>query len=206
MNENIKNIVFDVGMVLINFCWEKHCRNLGFDETIIRAFETNMIYSEYWSRLDEGTLEESDAIKEFIKSMPRYQKEVELFWEQPENFVEEYDYATPMIAELKEKGYGVYLLSNYPLNMYKLHWPAFKFYSLVDGYVVSAVEKMKKPDPAIYELLCNRYHLKPQECLFIDDRQVNVDAAIQVGMEAVLFENYTALQEYFKEILPGSSL
>lgn len=202
MNKNIQNIVFDVGMVLIDFCWEKHCRNLGFDETIIRAFEKNMICSEYWDRLDEGTMEETDAIKEFIKNMPQYHKEVELFWEQPENFVEEYDYAAPMISALKEKGYGVYLLSNYPLNMYKLHWPVFRFYPLVDGYVVSAVEKLKKPDTAIYELLCNRYHLKPQECLFIDDRQANVDAATQVGMEAVLFQDYPTLQEYFQRALP----
>ena len=120
------------------------------------------------------------------------------FWEQPEYFVEEYDYAAPMISRLKNLGYHVYLLSNYPYNLYKIHWPSFEFYSLVDGYVVSAAEKLKKPNPAIYKLLCNRYQLKPKECLFIDDRQDNVEAAIQVGMKAVLFEGYESLKAYLE--------
>lgn len=58
MDTNIHNIVFDVGMVLIDFCWEKHCRRLGFDEAVIRAFDTGMINSRYWSMLDEGLIEE----------------------------------------------------------------------------------------------------------------------------------------------------
>lgn len=198
MDANIYNIVFDVGMVLIDFCWEKHCRRLGFDEAVIQAFDVNMIHSQYWSMLDEGLLEEEEAISQFLKCMPSYQKEIMKFWEQPEYFVEEYDYAAPMISRLKNLGYHVYLLSNYPYNLYKIHWPSFEFYSLVDGYVVSAAEKLKKPNPAIYKLLCNRYQLKPKECLFIDDRQDNVEAAIQVGMEAVLFEGYESLKAYLE--------
>lgn len=198
MDANTYNIVFDVGMVLIDFCWEKHCRRLGFDEAVIHAFDVNMIHSQYWSMLDEGLLEEEEAISQFLKCMPSYQKEIMKFWEQPEYFVEEYDYAAPMISKLKNLGYHVYLLSNYPYNLYKIHWPSFEFYSMVDGYVVSAAEKLKKPNQAIYKLLCNRYQLKPKECLFIDDRQDNVEAAMQVGMKAVLFEGYESLKAYLE--------
>lgn len=198
MDANIYNIVFDVGMVLIDFCWEKHCRRLGFDEAVIHAFDVNMIHSQYWSMLDEGLLEEEEAISQFLKCMPSYQKEIMKFWEQPEYFVEEYDYAAPMISRLKNLGYHVYLLSNYPYNLYKIHWPSFEFYSMVDGYVVSAAEKLRKPNLAIYKLLCNRYQLKPKECLFIDDRPDNVEAAMQVGMKAVLFEGYESLKAYLE--------
>lgn len=198
MDANIYNIVFDVGMVLIDFCWEKHCRRLGFDEAVIHAFDVNMIHSQHWSMLDEGLLEEEEAISQFLKCMPSYQKEIMKFWEQPEYFVEEYDYAAPMISRLKNLGYHVYLLSNYPYNLYKIHWPSFEFYSMVDGYVVSAAEKLRKPNPAIYKLLCNRYQLKPKECLFIDDRPDNVEAAMQVGMKAVLFEGYESLKAYLE--------
>lgn len=198
MDQKIKNIVFDVGMVLINFCWEKHCRNLGFDEDIIQAFGINMISSECWDMMDEGTIKEEDAIKEFIRTMTEYEDQIKEFWRHPEGLVEEYPYAAPMISELHKRGYKVYLLSNYPLNMYRIHWPTFTFYSMVDGYVVSAVERMKKPDPAIYRLLCKRYDLKPEECLFVDDRQVNVDAAMAVGMQSVLFEDYEHLAKYLE--------
>lgn len=198
MDSSIHNIIFDVGMVLVDFNWEKYCRRLGFDEAVIRAFDTGMVNSRYWSMLDEGLIEEEEAISQFLKDMPSYRKEIMKFWEEPEHLVEEYDYAAPMISSLKDLGYHVYLLSNYPYNLYKLHWPSFKFYSMVDGYVVSAAVKLKKPNPAIYKLLCNRYQLKPEECLFIDDRQDNVEAAIQIGMKAVLFEGYEPLKEYLK--------
>ncbi len=197
MDKSICNIVFDVGMVLIDFCWDKHCRNLGFSEKIIQAFDANMIHSEIWTKLDEGTIETADAIQEFVRRMPQYEAEVNRFWESPECFVEEYEYAAPLIRTLKEQGYHVYLLSNYPYDMYKVHWPAFSFYSLVDGYVVSAVEKLIKPDQAIFRLLCERYQLKPQECLFLDDRRENVEAAICAGMQGVTFTGYQTLKNLF---------
>ncbi|MCM1181016.1 MAG: HAD family phosphatase [Clostridium sp.] len=195
MKEGIKNVVFDVGMVLIDFCWEKHCRNLGFDDGVIAAFDVNMIRSGYWDMLDEGSITTQDAIDKFMEAMPEYKRELELFWASQEGFVEEYAYSAPLVRELKAKGYKVYLLSNYPLDMYRLHWPSFEFYKLVDGYVVSAPEKIKKPDPAIYHLLCERFGLKAEECMFIDDRQENVDTAVKVGMEAAVFTGYGKLRE-----------
>lgn len=195
MKDTIKNIIFDVGMVLIDFCWEKHCRSLGFSNEVIAAFDKKMIHSKYWDMLDEGSITTKEAIDKFIEAMPQYEKEIKLFWEKTEGFVQEYAYAAPLVKELQDEGYRVYLLSNYPLDMYKLHWPTFEFFKLVDGYVVSAPEKMKKPDKAIYELLCTRYALTASECIFIDDRQENVDAAIAVGMESVLFTGYDTLRE-----------
>lgn len=195
MKDTIKNIIFDVGMVLIDFCWEKHCRSLGFSNEVIAAFDKKMIHSKYWDMLDEGSITTKEAIDKFIEAIPQYEKEVKLFWKNPDGFVQEYAFAAPLVKELQDRGYRVYLLSNYPLDMYKLHWPNFEFFKLVDGYVVSAPEKMKKPDKAIYELLCARYGLTASECIFIDDRQENVDAAIAVGMESVLFTGYDTLRE-----------
>ena len=195
MDKIIKNIVFDVGNVLIDFCWKKTCDMLGFSAEIVDAFEKNMVLSDVWDQLDEGTILQEDAIQIFISRMPHYEKEIRLFWEHADSFVEEYDYAYQMIKELKDKGYNIFLLSNYPLEMYRLHWYTFRFFELVDGYIVSAVEKMRKPDEAIYHLLCDRYHLDATQCLFFDDRQVNVDAAIQAGMHGVLFEGEATVKE-----------
>lgn len=194
MEHKIKNVVFDVGNVLIDFCWEKHCRHLGYSEEIIKAFEKNMVNSDCWSRLDEGTMEEAEAIEEFVRRMPQYEAEIRKFWDTAEGFVEEYPYAAPMMDLLHKKGYRVYLLSNYPFHMYEIHWPTFAFFNKVDGYVVSAVERLKKPDPAIYHCLCDRYGLIPGECLFIDDRMENIEAARQVGMEGICFRSMEQLQ------------
>ncbi|MGN0495132.1 MAG: HAD family hydrolase [Lachnospiraceae bacterium] len=197
MGQTVSNVIFDVGNVLIDFCWEKTCEMLHFSQDIIDAFEKNMILTDVWDMLDEGTISLEHAILRFIEAMPQYEKEVRLFWEHADTFVEEYDYAFELIKELKEKGYKVYLLSNYPLDMYKLHWPAFRFFELVDGYIVSAVEKLRKPDIRIYKLLCERYGLEPSACVFFDDRQINVDAAIEVGMQGILFESDETVKQYF---------
>lgn len=197
MGQTVSNVIFDVGNVLIDFCWEKTCKMLHFSQDIIDAFEKNMILTDVWDMLDEGTISLEHAILRFIEAMPQYEKEVRLFWEHADTFVEEYDYAFELIKELKEKGYKVYLLSNYPLDMYKLHWPAFRFFELVDGYIVSAVEKLRKPDIRIYKLLCERYGLEPSACVFFDDRQINVDAAIEVGMQGILFESDETVKQYF---------
>lgn len=188
MKGDIRNVVFDVGNVLIDFCWRKTCELLCFDEETVKAFEKHMVLSSTWDMLDEGTISQEDAIQIFIGRMPQYEKQIRLFWEHADTFVEEYDYAAPLIASLKEKGYHVYLLSNYPLEMYKLHWKTFRFFEMVDGYVVSAVEKLRKPDVRIYKCLMERYNLEPETCIFFDDRQENVDAAIASGMQAVLFD------------------
>ncbi len=198
MDKKIKNIIFDVGMVLVDFCWDRYCRELGLSEDVISAFDANMIQSKYWGRLDEGTMSEEEAIERFKEAMPELSSEIDRFWAEPERFVEEFSYATPLIKELQSKGYHVYLLSNYPLHLYEIHWPKFKFFSIIDGYVVSAVEKLCKPNPAIYKLLCERYDLKPEECLFIDDRQINVDAAAGTGMSGLLFEGVDSV----KRIIP----
>lgn len=197
MEHRIKNIVFDVGMVLIDFCWEKACRSHGISEEAIACFDREMIHSIEWNRLDEGTMTEEEAIARFQERVPQYREELERFWSEPERFVEEYPYAAPMIRELKDKGFGVYLLSNYPEHMYQIHWPKFTFLPLVDGYVVSAPEKLAKPDPAIYRLLCDRFRLKPEECMFVDDREENVKAAEGLGMKGVLFRDKQQIDKIF---------
>lgn len=195
MEHKIKNVVFDVGNVLIDFCWERHCRRLGYTEDIIQSFGKQMVSSDCWDRMDEGTMEETEAIEEFVRRMPQYEAEIRKFWDTAEGFVEEYPYAAPMMDLLHKKGYKVYLLSNYPLHMYEIHWPTFAFFKKVDGHVVSAVERLKKPDPAIYHCLCDRYGLIPKECLFIDDRMENIEAARQVGMEGICFQSIEQLQK-----------
>lgn len=198
MEQTVKNVVFDVGNVLIDFCWEKTCEMLHFPKDVIKAFEKNMVLTDIWDRLDEGTILLEDAIHCFIQNMPRYEQEIYLFWQHADSFVEEYEYSYEMIKELKEKGYCVYLLSNYPLDMYQIHWHTFHFFELVDGYIVSAVEKMRKPDLRIYRLLCERYELDAKQCVFFDDRQENVDAAIQIGMQGRLFQTPKSVDEFFE--------
>jgi putative hydrolase of the HAD superfamily len=83
-------------------------------------------------------------------------------------------------------------LSNYPKSIFALHEEKgkFTFIDKIDGKVVSGYEGISKPDAGIYELLMDRYGLKADECVFIDDRPENIEVAKALGMEGIVFESY----------------
>ena len=104
---------------------------------------------------------------------------------------------------LKKKGYGVYGLSNWSAETFvpfvRDKYPVLK---LLDGYVVSGFEKVKKPDPRLYHILLDRYGLKADECLFIDDSPDNIAAGEALGIRGIVFSSPAELKERLAEVLP----
>ena len=191
----IKNFVFDVGDVLAAFRVKDYLRDLGFNEELVELLANGMVFTEFWHELDLGTKTQADGIRIFTEKYPQYKDEILKFWDNIEFIVKEYDYAPGLIQMLKDKGYGVYILSNYPIETAELHWPKFKFLPLTDGHIISAYEHITKPDEGIYRLLEERFGINLTECVFVDDRQINIDAANKLGMDAILFEGYDKLIE-----------
>ncbi|MBO6162346.1 MAG: HAD family phosphatase [Eubacterium sp.] len=195
----IQTVVFDVGDVLINFRYRDHMKDLGFSPEAVDFLSENMVLTEYWHEMDMGIRMEKDAVEHFTQLFPQYDREIRTFWAHTEGLVEEYPYSAPMIRRLRELGYGVYLLSNYPTETAARHWPTFTFLPETDGYIISGPEKMTKPDPRIYRLLESRFGVNLSSCLFIDDRTVNLDGAAAVGMHPLLFTGYPELVQELKE-------
>jgi len=193
MENSIKNVVFDVGDVLVSFRYRDHMRDLGFSGEAVDFLSENMILTNFWHEMDMGIRTEKDAVEHFTALYPQYKDEILRFWADTDGLVAEYPYAKPLISGIKASGRGVYVLSNYPEELSGRHWPKFRFLPEADGYIISALEKLAKPDPSIYKLLFSRFGLTPGECLFIDDRPSNVEAAKGVGMQAVLFTGPEAL-------------
>ncbi len=190
---SIKNIVFDVGGVLVDFCYMEYMRKLGFSEEMCREFEKDIIYSELWNDMDRGDLMLEEAGIKFKKRLREMYKpcddEVDLFIENIKDIVKEYPYSKGLLQSLKDAGYGVYILSNYPRDLADMHWKDFKFLPVADGYIISAYERIVKPDEKIYRLLTKKFGIDLTESVFIDDRQINIDAANALGMKGVLFKN-----------------
>ena len=184
----IKNVVFDVGMVLADFRWFDYMLDLGISPEHADFLGKNMVLTKYWDEMDLGIFDEEKGCEFFSGLFPEYRDDIEKFWKDPAEIVWEYDYAEGLIRDIKAAGYNVYLLSNYPPKMSAIHWPHFKFRKHTDGEVISGIEKVAKPDPAIFKLLCDRYFLNPSECLFIDDREKNVNAAMKLGMKGFVWE------------------
>ena len=197
----IKNMVFDVGDVLVHFRYRDYMADLGFPEEEIDFLAQNMVLTEFWNRLDMGIEDEEHAVKVFQEKYPQYSDDIALFWKNIEAIVREFDYAPELIKGLKDKGYKVYALSNYPDKLSDLHWKNFKFLKHVDGYLISAKEKMAKPDERFFRLLESRFGLDLKECMFVDDRMVNVEAAAALGMQTVHFTGEDTLE--FLSSLPA---
>jgi len=91
-----------------------------------------------------------------------------------------------VLSELKGEGYGIYLLSNASVSQH-LYWPGFAMSKLFDGKLISCDVKIVKPDPGIYRLFTERFRLKPEECLFVDDLPANVAGAVSCGWQGIVF-------------------
>ena len=190
-NNVIKNVIFDIGGVLVDFRYYAYMKELGFSEEVMKAIEKRIIINDIWNRLDLGIESEEDLYKEAMQSIPEYQEEAKLFFEKIVDIVEPYPYTVSWINSLKAKGYKIYLLSNYPESMYDIHEKAkYDFVKLVDGKVISGKVKMAKPDSRIYKYIFEKYNLNPAECIYIDDRKDNIEAGRKEGLHSIIFDNY----------------
>ena len=195
----IKNIIFDIGDVLVYFRYREYMRELGFSGELVEFFADNMVMTPYWHEMDLGAVDDARACDHFVTVFPQYEREIRLFWSGISGIIEEYDYANPLVSSLKEAGYKVYALSNYPDKLSDLHWPTFTFLPKLDGYIISAKEKLAKPDPAIYKLMLSRYKLTAEESIFADDRENNVEAACALGFCGIHFTGYKAFVNALRE-------
>lgn len=188
----IKNIVFDIGNVLVDFRWRELMEELHLSKEEQDRFEVSVFGSRWWETLDHGTLDEDEAVRHLREDNKEYLEAFDLVWENRDKLVRPYDYSVKWIQSLKEKGYQVYLLSNYPEKLFTLHTEvgSFPFLEFVDGKVVSGFVKMIKPNEDIYEYLLKQYDLKAEESVFIDDREDNVEGARHVGMQGIVFNSY----------------
>ena len=105
-----------------------------------------------------------------------------------------------ILRRLKEAGYGIYGLTNWSSETFPLVKDKYPIFGLLDGMVVSGEEHLLKPDAAIYKCLLERYSMRAEESLFVDDNADNVAGARNVGMEAVQFTSAEELERELKEV------
>ena len=199
----IKNIVLDIGMVLGHFCWEKVFTDIMnvTGEDFDRLAKVTVL-GPYWDEFDRGVLTDEEIAKKCIALSPSDEPLIREFYSHLGEIVEDFDYSYDWVKNLKAAGFGVYLLSNYGKTAFKKCRANgnLAFVDLVDGAFISYEYKMIKPDIEIYKTFLRTYDLNGEECLFIDDRPVNVQGSIDAGMGAFLFENYEDTVSYIESV------
>lgn len=195
----IKNIILDVGKVLIEWDPAAAMRELGFDEPTVSAVMAATAESPDWRESDRSILSPEEMLAKFISNAPAYEKEIRAFWENIHLPAKQYPYARPWIKSMKSHGYQVYILSNYAYWTYIHTQQTLSFLEDVDGAMFSFENHLLKPEPEIYQSLCERFGLKTDECIFLDDCPENAEGAKAVGMQAICFTSYEEAMKLLKK-------
>ena len=185
----IKNVIFDMGNVLLDFdpCTQLDaaCRSEKAKEILIKE----LYGGEEWIQRDLGNISVEELYNGVASRIPQeYYEDLKRCIDIWHSFMTPLDGAEEFLRKVKSNGYGVYILSNASEDFYTYFTRHFDL-DFFDGYVVSADIHIIKPDERIYRYLLEKYDLKAEECLFIDDRQDNVDGAESVGIKGFLFRN-----------------
>lgn len=197
----IKNLVFDFGKVLVDYDFDHVTRTFFDNEEDFRQFDDYICSPEFVALCDL----EPEPMPVLVERMKREQPQFALQWQ---FFYDRYiDFVTgevpgmrDMLRRLKAEGFHVYGLSNWCSLVYPVmeKYPIFRE---LEGCVISSELHCVKPDPAIYQELFRRFDLRPEECVFTDDKEANVLGAEKVGMRAILFENPVQFEHELRLVL-----
>ena len=186
----IRNIIFDVGKVLVSYEPEEMMRKLGYTEEQIQIVNAAMFCNPLWDEADKGIRSSEEYYKAFLNQNPEHKDIIQKAYEHIGDCIELLPHAMDWILEMKQRGYHVYILSNYSEYTFEVTKEKLAFLSLMDGIVFSYNTKMGKPDEGIYKKLISEFFLEEEESVFIDDRRENIEAAESLGIKGIQFFNY----------------
>ncbi|OLY91115.1 2-haloacid dehalogenase [Cnuella takakiae] len=190
-----KAIIFDLGNVLVDWNPDYLFRKIITDEERRKFFLTN-ICNLHWNELQDGGRTIAEGTAELLAQYPEWEEQIRAYYDRwTEMFNGPIEGTVEIFRQLKaQDGYKFYALTNWSAELFPIALELFPFFHWFDGRVVSGEEGMRKPDPAFFQLLLDRFGLQANEVLFIDDNLRNVTAAEGIGMDSIRFENPQQLQ------------
>ena len=185
----VKNVVFDLGNVLLNFNSDKIIADHVKDDELHQQISANIFESEEWILLDRGTITAKEATKRFIERMPQNEKLIKEIMENWKQYLTPINENVEVLNNLAQKPINLYVLSNFHKEAFEEVYKKYDFFNHFDGLIISYREKTVKPEKEIYEKLITRFNLKPETTLFIDDSQRNIEAAQKMGFKTIYFND-----------------
>lgn len=191
----IKNIIFDFGGVLMDWNPRYFFKTYFNDDKKMEFFLEN-IATSHWNEEQDGGRTLADGTDIIVEKFPEWEKEIRAYYDNwtvmlksdiPQN--------VEVLRKLSKTNYQLFGLTNWSSETFPFALENYDFFKLFnDKIVVSGTEKMKKPDPRIWEILLDRYKISAQESVFIDDNPANIIVAKNLGFEVILIENNTNLE------------
>ncbi len=196
----IKNIIFDIGRVLLEFnpkeyLLEKYTNKLLVEELYSAVFE-----SSEWLDLDRGSITDGEAVEIFSKrhsSQRIYIMDIMKDWH---NILIPIEDTVSLLKRLKQNNYRIILLSNFHLRAFEIVYEKYPFFKMADEMIISSKINLLKPSREIYEHTLHSLNLAAEECLFIDDTLANIEGAKSIGINTILFKNPAQLEQELKDL------
>lgn len=190
----MQNIIFDFGNVLVQWHPEKVYTEYFGNEAKAWWFLRHVVDNEWRGRIDAGE-STAELTAELAGRFPEYREAIELF---DQRYFDMLTGEVPGMRELLEDvmlHYEVYGLTNWSMETFPTARERFTILQKIDRYVVSAAERLIKPDPRLFQVLLDRYGLRAEECTFVDDNPDNVAAARKLGMQGIVFTDADDLRK-----------
>ncbi|UZR93836.1 HAD family hydrolase [Chondrinema litorale] len=195
----VKNIIFDLGGVLMDWNPEYLFNSLFEDKNKMQWFLENVCNSEWNVQQDAGR-SFAEAVNILIDKHPEYEKEIKAYDEQWETTIKgTFPEAVDALEKLAASGkYRIFALTNWSAEKFPLVRNKYAFYDLFEDILVSGEEKLIKPDPEIFKLAISRFEIEPTESLFIDDNLKNIEAAQKMGFQVIHYKGTEDLNKFPK--------
>jgi 2-haloacid dehalogenase len=182
-----KAVVFDLGGVLIDWDPRHLYRKLLGDEAAVEEFLATVCTLEWNAEQDRGR-PFAEGVAELVERYPAHADAITAYHERwPEMLGGDIGGTVELLAELRAGGVPVYALTNWSAETFGIARERYEFLDWFDGVVVSGEERMIKPDPAIFQVLLDRFGLDPAATFYVDDSEANVEAARRLGFDAVRY-------------------
>jgi len=196
----IRNIIFDIGGVLLDYNPKTYLDKLDIKESRRNKLNDVIFHDQRWKDCLNGFISNSELIEQLVRENLEYKNEIELILSKdslkymlpPKQEVIEY------YKSLKRKGYKIFLCSNITKDTYNYVKDNFEIIQIADGGVFSCFENISKPNPEIYYRLIEKYNLEIEKSILIDDTKRNVMSANDIGLSGILFNNIEDIKEFLE--------
>ena len=192
----IRNVVFDLGGVVIGRDYQETSQLMA-EFAFLRGDQP---FPDYWRRYDLGLAERKQVVEAVALHNNLSLEQADRKLQQLIMMFDVFPETEALIRELYERGFALYVLSNMPFDFYE-YVRSFDVFRYFSGQLISSREKLAKPDPQFFELLCRRFGFEPQSALFVDDKPSNTSVAERLGFHTCTFTPTHEGCEMLKKIL-----
>ena len=205
----IKNVIFDLGNVVYDYQPLNELLKMGYSKEKAISLLKSIFAGPVWREMDRGQFTVMEGVEKLCEQFPEIADDIRriLTFEWLDNLMVVMQPTIDFFHEVKKQGYKTFVLSNFGLDSFEfMRKRDAEFFDEMDGIVVSSLEKLVKPDPAIFNRLLERYSLVPQESVFIDDTKENIEAAESLGIYGILFTGIEECKNRFESIIKGATV